>query len=89
MLLAGLRAPLKSMGKPTRVMVVAWIVILVIIVAFCALYGGRQCKAPASGPLHAVLAGHKYVPGKSWRTGGCVEVRSDGTFFPHSGQRAK
>lgn len=66
---------------PRRRMIVAWALILAGVIGFCALYGGRNCEAPSSGPLH-FLASHKYVASRSWRSGGCVEVSRDGTPFP-------
>lgn len=56
-------------------MLVAWAAILAIVIGVCAIYGGRNCQAPTSGPFRRLLAGHEYVPTRSWRAGGCREVK--------------
>lgn len=63
-------------------MVVAWFAIIAAVVGVSAMYGGRNCKVPNSGPFERLLAGRKFVPSKSWRQAGCVEVSSNGTPFP-------
>jgi hypothetical protein len=60
---------------PKRWMVVTWAAILLVIVALSALYGGRNCEVPNSGPVHWLLKGRKFVP-THWK-GGCREVRPD------------
>lgn len=60
-------------------MVVAWVAILSVVVGVCAMYGGHDCKAPKSGPFDYLLHGRKFVPSKSWRSGGCIEVISHGS----------
>lgn len=72
-------------------MIVAWFIILVVLLGVSALYGGRNCKAPNSGPFERLLAGRKFVPSKSWRQAGCVEVSSNGRPFAvplHAGHSA-
>lgn len=39
----------------------AWSAIFACIIAFCALFGGRDCEVPKSGPFHWLLSGHPYV----------------------------
>jgi hypothetical protein len=56
-------------------MALAWIAVLVAVVGFSAMYRGRNCKVPGNGPLHSLLAGHKFVPSHSWRSGGCLELK--------------
>ena len=68
--------------SPKRWMIVVWAGIIVVIIGVCAIYGGRNCEVPKSGPLKALLAGRKFVPSNGWRSGGCVEVSSDGAPFP-------
>jgi len=66
---------MNSKMTPRRWMLVAWLAILVAVIGVSAIYGGRNCKVPSSGPLHSLMAGHKFVPSHSWRTGGCIEVK--------------
>lgn len=40
---------------------VAWAVILAIMIGAAALYGGRNCEVPRSGPFHSLLKSHKFV----------------------------
>jgi hypothetical protein len=60
-------------------MIVAWFAIISAVVGVCAVYGGRKCEVPESGPFHRLLAGRKFVPTNHRRSAGCLEVRSDGT----------
>lgn len=72
-----------SLMTPKRWMFVAWFAILSVVIGVCALYGGRQCEVQKSGPFHGLLAGRRYFQTTNhWRSGGCSEVRSDGTALP-------
>jgi hypothetical protein len=59
--------------RPKRGAVLAWGAFLVILIGFCALFGGRNCVVPKSGPFHWLLGNQKY-----YRTSGryaCEKVR--------------
>jgi hypothetical protein len=55
-------------------MIVAWAVILIVITGVCAVWGGRNCQVPQSGPFHRLLAGHKFVPTHVGKYA-CIEVK--------------
>jgi hypothetical protein len=57
-----------------RWMLLAWAAILALVIGFCAMYGGRNCEVPKSGPFHRLLDGHKFVPSHSAKFA-CTEVR--------------
>lgn len=59
---------------PKSWMILTWAVILAVIIGVCALYGGRNCQVPDSGPFHRLLAGHKFVPTHAGRYA-CREVK--------------
>lgn len=40
--------------------VIAWGAFLVILIGFCALFGGRDCVVPKTGPFHWLLGNQKY-----------------------------
>lgn len=42
-------------------MVFLWLAILSIIVGVSALWGGRDCQVPKSGPFHWLFKGHEFV----------------------------
>jgi len=52
---------------PKRWMIVTWGIILAVIVGLSAVYGGRNCEVPKSGPFHRILDGHKFVPARAGR----------------------
>ena len=58
---------------PRKWAILVWGGLLAILIGVCAMYGGRNCEAPQSGPLHRLLKGHKYVRTSSWRSA-CAEV---------------
>jgi hypothetical protein len=39
----------------------AWAIIISVVVGLGAIYGGRDCEVPTSGPFHWLLSGHPYV----------------------------
>jgi hypothetical protein len=55
-------------------MVVAWATILAALVGLSALYGGRNCEVPKSGPFHRLLQGRHYVRARAGKYA-CREVR--------------
>lgn len=42
-------------------MVVAWAVIISVVICISAIFGGRDCEVPKSGPFHWLMSGHPYV----------------------------
>jgi hypothetical protein len=54
-------------------MILAWVAILSIVIGVSAIYGGRGCEVPTSGPFRRLLEGHKYVPTHAGRFA-CREV---------------
>lgn len=55
----------------------AWIAILVLVTGAAALYGGRHCNVPKSGPFHWILKNQKFVPthSRSFRGLACRRVQ--------------
>ena len=43
-----------------RWMVLAWAAILAVVIGVCAIYGGRNCEVPKSGPFHLLLKGQEF-----------------------------
>lgn len=65
------------MPKPTRWMILGWVAILAVIVGVSAVYGGRDCRVPASGPFHRLMQNEEWVPthSHSFRSESCKRVR--------------
>ena len=59
---------------PKLWMVLAWAAILSAVIGVCAIYGGRNCEVPKSGPFHRLLEGHKYIPNSRGKFA-CTEVK--------------
>lgn len=62
---------------PKRWMILTWVAILAAVVGVCALYGGRNCEVPKSGPFQPILHGRKYVRtnSRSYRVPPCRQVK--------------
>ena len=48
-------------------MVLAWAAILVVVIGFAALDGGRNCQLPKSGPFHWLMKGEVFIPTQTGR----------------------
>jgi hypothetical protein len=44
-----------------RRMILAWLVIISVVVGVSAIWGGRDCEVPKSGPFHWLMSGHPFV----------------------------
>jgi hypothetical protein len=60
--------------RPKLWMVLTWGAILLALTGICAVYGGRNCEVPESGPFHWLLKGHKFVATHAGRIA-CREVK--------------
>jgi hypothetical protein len=63
--------------KTNRWMVFLWAAVLAIVVGVTALYGGRNCQVPKSGPFHWLLKNERFVPtgSTSFRSFACRRVK--------------
>ena len=60
--------------RPKLWMILTWAGIIVVVAGICAVYGGRNCEVPKSGPLRELLAGHQYIVRHAGRYA-CTEVK--------------
>jgi hypothetical protein len=47
--------------KPKTWMLLAWVAILAVVVGLSAVYGGRNCRVPTSGPFHRLMQNQEWV----------------------------
>jgi hypothetical protein len=46
---------------PRRWALLAWGAFLLLVIGMAAIFGGRDCEVPKSGPFAALLKGHQFV----------------------------